>query len=51
MVEDSFDGIILMTKLVTQNTKLTLELIDVHVRPLDVWNKRAPVQHRVKLSS
>ena len=28
-----------MTELVTQNTKLALELINVHVRPLNVQNK------------
>ena len=39
MVEDTFDRIILMTKLATQNTKLALELINVHVSPLDVWDK------------
>ena len=48
MVEDSLNRIILMTKLVTQNTKLALELIDFHVCPLDVWNKRAPVEHKSK---
>ena len=34
MVENTFDGIILMTKLVTQHTKLALEFIDVHICPL-----------------
>ena len=39
MIKNTFDRIILMTKLVTQNLKLALELITVHICTLYMYGQ------------